>query len=151
MSKLDELINRLCPNGVKFRRIGDICDIFTGGEAPDDCIKGGEPDDKRSFPVFSNGLKENALYGYSSTYVIDKRAVTFSSIGTIGHPEIREAFFTPIIRLKVIIPKNELYLNLRYLKYALEIVKLNKEIDEIVAREEILRAEIKKIIEDIEK
>ena len=32
-----------------------------------------------------------------------------------------------------------------------DIVKLNKEIDEIVAREEVLRAEIKKIIEDIEK
>lgn len=32
-----------------------------------------------------------------------------------------------------------------------DIVKLNKEIDEIVARENILRAEIKKIIEDIEK
>lgn len=33
----------------------------------------------------------------------------------------------------------------------IDIVKLNKEIDEIVAREDILRAEIKKIIEDIEK
>lgn len=33
----------------------------------------------------------------------------------------------------------------------IDIVKLNKEIDEIVAREEVLRAEIKKIIEDIEK
>ena len=32
-----------------------------------------------------------------------------------------------------------------------DIGKLNKEIDEIVAREEVLRAEIKKIIEDIEK
>ncbi len=32
-----------------------------------------------------------------------------------------------------------------------DIVKLNKEIDEIVAREEALRAEIKKIIDDIEK
>ena len=32
----------------------------------------------------------------------------------------------------------------------IDIVKLNKEIDEIVAREEVLRAEIKKIIEDIE-
>ena len=32
-----------------------------------------------------------------------------------------------------------------------DIIKLNKEIDEIVAREEVLRAEIKKIIEDIDK
>ena len=32
-----------------------------------------------------------------------------------------------------------------------DIVKLNKEIDEIVAREEVLRTEIKKIVEDIEK
>ena len=34
---------------------------------------------------------------------------------------------------------------------AVDIVKLNAQIDEIVAKEEVLRAEIKKIIEDIEK
>lgn len=36
-------------------------------------------------------------------------------------------------------------------KEKVDIVKLNKEIDEIVAREEVLRAEIKKIIDNVEK
>lgn len=31
MSKLDELLKELCPNGVEFQKIGDICNVFAGG------------------------------------------------------------------------------------------------------------------------
>lgn len=32
MSKLDELINKLCPNGVEFKKIEEVCDnVFAGG------------------------------------------------------------------------------------------------------------------------
>lgn len=30
MSKIDELINEFCPEGVDFFLLGDICDIKTG-------------------------------------------------------------------------------------------------------------------------
>ena len=122
MSELERLIQEYCPNGVLFKTIDELCDVFTGGEAPADCIKGKPADDVCKYPVYSNGINENAIYGYSASYVIDKTGVTFSSIGTIGHPEIREAKFTPIIRLKVIIPKNDNVLSVGFLKYALEVV-----------------------------
>lgn len=67
------------------------------------------------------------MWGYSKTFRIDKPAVTFSSIGTIGFPTLREAKFTPIIRLKVIYPKDANKLNICFLKYALEIVQFEKQ------------------------
>ena len=100
------------------RKLGEICDVLTGGEAPDDCIKGTEPNGEYKYPILSNGLGENALWGYSKTYRIGVPAITFSSIGTLGYPELRNAYFTPIIRLKTIIPKNQKH-KINYLKHNL--------------------------------
>jgi len=131
MKKLQDLIKELCPDGVPYKKVGDVCDIYTGGEAPSDCVKGNPATEECPYPVFSNGINGNELYGFSSTYVIDRDAVTFSSIGTIGHPQIRKAKFTPIIRLKVIIPKNNNVLRLGFLKYALEIVEFNQQVSSV--------------------
>ncbi|MBO6022579.1 restriction endonuclease subunit S [bacterium] len=46
-------------------------------------------------------------------------------MGTIGYPQYRENPFTPIIRLKVLIPKESSKLSPKYLKFALEINKLD--------------------------
>ena len=127
MSKLEELIENLCPDGVEFKKLGDVCDVFTGGEAPEDSIKEKNPRDEYIYPIYSNGIGENALWGFSKSYRIDKKAVTFSSIGTIGYPTLREPKFIPIIRLKVLVPKDENILNVGFLKYALEIVEFEQQ------------------------
>ena len=100
------------------RKLGEVCDVLTGGEAPDDYIKGTEPIGDYKYPILSNGLGDNALWGFSKTYRISVPAITFSSIGTLGYPELRNAYFTPIIRLKVIIPKDKNH-NINYLKHNL--------------------------------
>ena len=115
MSKVNDLIKKLCPNGVIYKSVGEVCNVYTGGETPTDIIKDKVPRDDYIYPIYSNGIGDNALYGYAKTYRIDEDAVTFSSIGTLGHPEIRKGKFTPIIRLK---DSSQLYI--RYLKYALE-------------------------------
>ena len=127
MSKLEELTAKLCPDGVEFKNVGDVCDVFTGGEAPEDSIRERNPRDEYIYPIYSNGIGENALWGFSKSYRIDKRAVTFSSIGTIGYPTLREPKFTPVIRLKVLIPKNEKSLNVGFLKYVLEMVEFEQQ------------------------
>ena len=127
MSKLDELIKELCPDGVEYRSLGDVCEVFTGGEAPEDSIKEKTPRDEYIYPIYSNGIGENALWGFAKTYRIDKRAVTFSSIGTIGYPTLREPYFIPIIRLKVLIPKDETILSVLFLKYSLEMVDFEQQ------------------------
>lgn len=127
MSKLNKLIEDLCPNGVEYKTVGEMCEVITGGEAPVESIKSKIPCKDYIYPIYSNGIGENSIWGYSKKYRIDKKAVTFSSIGTIGCPTIRNQYFTPIIRLKVIYPKNEQELNLSFLKYLLEIVKFEKQ------------------------
>lgn len=127
MSRLEELLQELCPNGVEYAKIGDICEVITGGEAPKNSIKGKKPIGEYIYPIYSNGIGENSIWGFTKSYRIDRWAVTFSSIGTIGYPTLREPFFTPIIRLKVIYPKDEKILNISFLKYVLEIVEFNKQ------------------------
>lgn len=127
MSKLEELIQKYCPDGVEWVELGKVCEVLTGGEAPDGAIKGKEPQGECIYPVFSNGVGENSLWGYAPTYRIDKVSVTFSSIGTIGCPTLRECFYTPIIRLKVLYPKDDSLLNVYYLKYALETVEFEQQ------------------------
>lgn len=127
MSKLERLIQQYCPDGVEWKTIGEVCVVLTGGEAPDDAIKGKEPFGDCIYPIYSNGVGENALWGYASSYKIEKVSVTFSSIGTIGYPTIRKGYYTPIIRLKVIYPQDDSQLSVYYLKYALETVEFEKQ------------------------
>ncbi|MDO4310729.1 MAG: restriction endonuclease subunit S [Prevotella sp.] len=82
--------------------IADCCDVFTGGEAPKSISK--EHNNIMKYPIYANGKD---VYGYSDSYRIDKDAVCISSIGAnAGAIFYYRAFFTPIIRLKVVIPKD---------------------------------------------
>ena len=50
MSKINELINELCPDGVEFFLLGDICNIKTGkGITKKDSTEDGE------YPIISGG------------------------------------------------------------------------------------------------
>ena len=103
-------------SSVSVKTIGDICDVVVGGEPPTDCIKGDVRDSTHIYPVWGNGKE---VYGYSGTYKIDRDAVVISSIGAnTGAVYYKEAFFTPIIRLKVILPKDN-EINARFLFHAL--------------------------------
>ena len=121
-----QLIQQYCPDGVGYVQLGEVCEVLTGGEAPDNAIKGKEPIGDCKYPIYSNGIGENALWGYAPTYRISKTSITFSSIGTIGFPTIRECCYTPIIRLKVIYPKDDTVLNVYFLKYVFnKVVAIN--------------------------
>lgn len=105
---------------VEWKRLEDVCDILTGGDVPKNCIKGQTfPSDSHPYAVYSNG---DGVYGYSINYRINKDAVTISSIGNVGSVNYRSAFFTPVIRLKVVIPSHP-FLQTKYLYYILSCYK----------------------------
>lgn len=106
---------------VEWKPLGEVCQIFTGGEPPANYIKGVNPTSIYKYPIFGNGAE---VYGYTDTYRIDKDAVTISSIGAnTGVIYYRKAFFTPIIRLKVVLPiKNNLIS--KYLYYYLSSINI---------------------------
>lgn len=98
--------------------LGDVCDkLFAGGDAPKNKSK--EKTEQFNIPIYSNGLGENSLYGYTDVSKVEEDAVTVSARGTIGYPEVRKAPFVPIVRLIVAIPNKD-KITLYFLKYILE-------------------------------
>ena len=106
--------------------IKEIADVSAGGDAPEDTNKElTEPTSEFPYPVFSNGIDEKAIYGFSKTYTYADPAITISARGTIGHTAVREGKFTPIVRLICVKPKGNLA-DLHYLKISLGNVRFDQ-------------------------
>lgn len=114
LEKLDELIKSKFiemfgdpvtnPKKWETKDIADVSEeLFAGGDRERDISKTMEGEYK--YPIFSNGETNNGLLGYSKTFRVNKKAITISARGTIGLPIIRQAKFTPVVRLITLIPK----------------------------------------------
>lgn len=125
MNKINKLINELCPDGIKWMTLNEIClSINAGGDLPKNYLKGQKvPTSEFPFPIYSNGTEENALYGYSDEYKVDNEAVTISARGTIGYHTVRSPKFTPIVRLIILIPNTKI-ISSKFLNYALDITEI---------------------------
>ena len=91
-------------------------EFFAGGDKPADCVL--EKDEDHPYPVYANGYENEGLQGYSEKCRVIKPAVTISARGTIGYCFIRNAGFTPIVRLVTIVPNNKV--SPVFLKYAID-------------------------------
>ena len=73
MSKLQDLIDSLCPNGVEFKPLGEVCEIKTGrGITKNDATEGG------TFPIISGGQSPMGFYHLSNRKA---NTVTISRVG----------------------------------------------------------------------
>ena len=98
--------------------------ISAGGDLPTKLLKGQKsPTEEFPYPIYSNGSEEKALYGFTDDYRIDNEAVTISARGTIGYHAVREAKFTPIVRLLVLIPDTKIITS-KFLNYILDITEI---------------------------
>lgn len=116
---LHSLISRYSPNGVEYKKIGDICNISVGGDVPKNSMSK-QKTEKYSVPIISNGIGENALYGYTDVPKVKEPGVTVAARGTIGYAEYRDYPFYPIIRLLTAVPKDATAVNTKYLYYCLQ-------------------------------
>ena len=90
--------------------------IFAGGDVPKDRVSQ-ERTPKYSVPIFSNGAKDNGLYGFTDVARVTKPSITVSARGTLGYSAIRTEPFFPVVRLIVLIP-DEKMIELSFLYYA---------------------------------
>lgn len=97
-------------------------ELFAGGDKPNDYSS--QYNDVYKYPVFSNGKLGNDLLCYSKEYRVSEPALTISARGTIGYTTIREAYFTPVVRLITLIPTDDI--NLRYLQCSIDNLNLEK-------------------------
>lgn len=96
-------------------RIGEISQIFSGGDRPKVCsdVRTAEC----SIPIFSNGLDEDGLYGYTNKAQIEGDCITVSARGAnIGVVFYRDEPFLPIVRLLSIVPDRN-KIDSKYLYY----------------------------------
>ena len=103
------------------KTLADICNITAGGDAPKQNfskVKTGI----YNVPVISNGIGENAIYGYTDIPKITQSAVTVAARGTIGYAEYRDYPYYPIIRLLSVIAKDST-IDTKYLSYLLSVQK----------------------------
>lgn len=95
--------------------------ISAGGDKP--IVFSPFATERCNIPIFSNGIKNNGLYGYTDVPTITEPAITISARGTIGFTCKRTIPYCPIVRLITLIPNNEVTLDFLYysIKYLLPI------------------------------
>jgi len=89
--------------------------IFAGGDVPKNNLSK-QKTKEFNIPIFSNGMKDKGLYGYTNIKKVIEPSITISARGTIGYSEIRNEPFYPVVRLVVVIPNTEV-VDLFYLKH----------------------------------
>lgn len=100
----------------------EISKLNSGGDRPK--IYSDTKTNKCCFPIFSNGLQDEGLYGYTNKATMPSDTITVSARGAnIGEVFYRKEEFLPIVRLITIIPDSN-YVHSKYLYYYLKKVKI---------------------------
>ena len=80
----------------------EVANIKSGGDKPKDITS--KKDSDHLIPIFSNGMTNEGLYGYTKIAKIKEKAITVSARGTIGCTCLRTEPYFPIVRLISVIP-----------------------------------------------
>lgn len=107
----DQIPFEIPENWVWIRLNNLSLDIKAGGDCPEKYSK--KKTNELTIPIYSNGIENDGLYGYTDTPKIFKQSVTVSARGTIGFACVRFTPYVPIVRLISIIPS--FYISLEYL------------------------------------
>lgn len=105
------------PEGWSYVRLDEISSVSAGGDLPK--VFSETVSEECRIPVFSNSTENEGLYGFTGKAKIKEKSITISARGAIiGYAALRLMPFFPIVRLIVVTPKTEYYLN-----YLFEAVK----------------------------
>lgn len=94
------------PSDWSVSTLGNVSLMGAGGDKPQNVspIK----TDLYEYPIYSNGLSNEGLYGFTDKPKISEESVTVSARGTIGFVCLRHIPYVPIVRLVTLIPKTEI-------------------------------------------
>jgi len=85
-------------------RFGEVFKIVAGGDISKLNLSSVKTE-KFVYPIYSNTIDNNGLYGFSDSYQFEGNCITVTARGTIGYAIPRFEKFNAIIRLLVLIPK----------------------------------------------
>lgn len=96
----------LKPSNWRNLTLEKIATLIAGGDKPKNFSN--LKTKKFNIPIFSNGIINDGLYGYTDIPKILNESVTVSARGTIGFICLREEPYVPIVRLISIIPQKNI-------------------------------------------
>lgn len=94
------------PSDWSVSTLGNVSAMGAGGDKPQTVSQ--IKTDLCQYPIYSNGLSEEGLYGFTDKPKIFEESVTVSARGTIGFVCLRHIPYVPIVRLITLIPKTEI-------------------------------------------
>lgn len=92
------------PQGWRMGVVTDLSELKVGGDKPK--VFSGNLTIECNVPIFSNGVIDDGLYGYTDKASISIPSFTISARGTIGKCFLRLKPYFSIVRLISVIPKN---------------------------------------------
>lgn len=92
--------------------LGKIAKIGAGGDKPQKVSSCKTKD--TPFPIYSNGITDEGLYGFTNHAKIIEESVTVSARGTIGFVCLRHTPYLPIVRLITLVPDTN-FISAKYL------------------------------------
>ena len=94
------------PSDWSVSTLGNVSIMGAGGDKPQNVspIK----TDLYKYPIYSNGLSNEGLYGFTDKPKISEESVTVSARETIGFVCLRHIPYVPIVRLVTLTPKTEI-------------------------------------------
>lgn len=94
------------PIGWRRMALGDISEMSAGGDKPKTISD--QKTEECQYPIYSNGVSDEGLYGFTTDYKISAESVTVSARGTIGFVCLRHIPYTPIVRLVTLVPRTNI-------------------------------------------
>ena len=100
------------PSDWSVSTLGNVSTMGAGGDKPQNVSQ--TKTDLYQYPIYSNGLSDEGLYGFTDKAKISEESVTVSARGTIGFVCLRHIPYVPIVRLITLIPNKE-FISAKYL------------------------------------
>lgn len=101
---VDDIDMENLPEGWRMGSVIELSDLRVGGDKPS--IISDTKSDKCPIPIFSNGIDNDGLYGFTNKASIESNSFTISARGTIGKCFLRFSPYYSIVRLISVMPHN---------------------------------------------
>lgn len=112
----------MIPKGWRQSILGEVAMISAGGDKPKSFSK--NITEENNIPIYSNGIDNEGLYGYTDKAKIFEEAITVSARGTIGYVCLRQQPYFPIVRLVSLVPDKNI-LSSKYLYFYLKLLNIS--------------------------
>lgn len=108
------------PEGWRKEKLVELAELKAGGDKPKIFSK--MKSNICKVPIFSNGLENEGLFGYTDKADIGQESITISARGNVGYTCLRRVPYLAIVRLICVIPRKKdistyLYFYLKHTNY----------------------------------